>query len=98
MDRRRSTSAAWKGNQEVVAWLLGENADGNLHNRNEHWGTTLLHAAAHANQAAIVERLIERVGADLNAHDLERQDPLNDSLSFHKATAAAKVLRKHGAT
>jgi len=87
--------AAWKGHHEVVAFLLRTGADVNAQNTNEHWGTTPLHAAAHANQAAIAELLIEH-GAEPNAKDLAGKTPMHHT-TFHKATAAAKVLQKHGA-
>jgi ankyrin repeat protein len=88
--------AAWKGHPEVIEFLLGAGADPNATNCNDHWGTTPLHAAAHANQAAIVELLIDH-GADLNAQDLNGKTALHHT-TFHKATAAAKVLKKHGAS
>ena len=50
----------------MVAFLLDAGADVYAHNSNEHWGTTPLHAAAHANQAGIAELLID-AGADVNA-------------------------------
>jgi ankyrin repeat protein len=87
--------AAWKGHYEIVKFLLEAGADANAHNGNEHWGTTPLHAAAHANQANIAELLIE-YGAEPNAHDLNGKTPMHHT-TFHKATAAAKVLRSHGA-
>jgi ankyrin repeat protein len=86
--------AAWKGYPEVVAFLLSAGADANAQNSNDHWGTTPLHAAAHANQAAIVELLIDQ-GAELNAQDLNGKTAMHHT-TFHKATAAAKVLKKHG--
>jgi ankyrin repeat protein len=88
--------AAWKGHQEVVAFLLSAGADANAQNSNDHWGTTPLHAAAHANQAAIVDLLIDQ-GAELNAQDLNGKTPMHHT-TFHNATAAAKALRKHGAS
>ena len=86
--------ACWKGHAHVVAFLLKAGADVALHNANEHWGTTPLHAAAHANQAAIAQQLVD-AGADVNAKDMNGQTPLHHT-TFHKATAAAKVLVKHG--
>lgn len=88
--------AAWKGHQEMVAFLLGQGADVNATNENDHWGTTPLHAAAHANQAAIAELLIE-YGADVNARDLNGKTPMHHT-TFHKAKAAAKVIQKHEAS
>ncbi len=87
--------AAWKGHRELIAFLITSGADVQVHNSNDHWGTTALHAAAHANQAAIVLMLIE-AGADVNAKDMNDQTPLFHT-TFHKATAAAKVLTQHGA-
>jgi ankyrin repeat protein len=78
-----------------VAFLLIAGADVNAHNSNEHWGTTPLHAAAHANQAAIAALLIKH-GADLNAKDLNGHTPLHHT-TFHKAKKVADLLRKHGA-
>jgi ankyrin repeat protein len=98
-DRDASTPlhcAAWKGHQDIVEFLLKVGADVSAQNSNEHWGTTPLHAAAHANQAAIAELLIEH-GADPNAQDLNGKTPMQHT-TFHKATAAAKILRKHGAS
>jgi ankyrin repeat protein len=46
--------------------LLEAGADMNAMNQNEHWGTTPLHAAAHANQAEIAKMLLDH-GADLKA-------------------------------
>jgi len=87
--------AAWKGHQGLIAFLLAAGADVQIHNSNDHWGTTPLHAASHANQAAIASMLIE-AGADVNAKDMNGQTPLFHT-TFHKATAAAKVLVNHGA-
>lgn len=88
--------AVWKGHQQVVALLLQARADVNAHNENDHWGTTPLHAAAHANQPAIAQLLIDQ-GANINAKDREGRTPLFHT-TFHKATAAARVLEKHGGT
>lgn len=87
--------AAWKGLLEVVEYLVKAGSDVRAHNTNDHWGTTPLHAAAHANQAKIVQLLID-AGADVNAKDMNGKTPLFHT-TFHKATAAAKVLTQHGA-
>ena len=87
--------AAWKGQRELIVYLLASGADVQAHNTNDHWGTTALHAAAHANEAAIVQLLIA-AGADVNARDMNGQTPLFHT-TFHKANAAAKVLLQHGA-
>jgi ankyrin repeat protein len=87
--------ATWKGHLEVVKFLLKAGADVHAQNSNDHWGTTPLHAAAHANQTAIVQLLID-TGADVNAKDMNGKTPLHHT-TFHKATAAAKLLTKHGA-
>lgn len=87
---------AWKGHQQVVTLLLQARADVNAHNENDHWGTTALHAAAHANQPAIAQLLSDH-GANINAKDREGRTPLFHA-TFHKATAAAKVLEKQGWT
>ena len=86
--------ASWKGHLEAVQMLLAAGAPVGVHNKNDHWGTTPLHAAAHANQAKIVEALIA-AGADVNAQDGNGNTPLVHT-TFHKATAAAKILRAHG--
>jgi ankyrin repeat protein len=88
--------ATWKGHREVVAFLIETGADVNSHNSNDHWGTTPLHAAAHANETTLVQLLID-AGADVNAKDLNGKTPLYHT-TFHKATAAAKILIKYGAT
>jgi len=49
--------AVWKGHQAVCEYLLSIGADVNAQNNNGHWGTTPLHAAAHANQALIAQML-----------------------------------------
>jgi ankyrin repeat protein len=98
-DKDRSTPlhcAAWKGHYDVAEFLLEAGADANAQNSNDHWGTTPLHAAAHANPAQIAELLIGH-GADLNARDSNGKTPMHHT-TFHKATAAAKVLQKHGAS
>ena len=87
--------ATWKGHREVVAFLLKAGADIYAQNTNDHWGTTPLHAAAHANQTALVQMLIE-AGADVNAKDMNGKTPLHHT-TFHKATAAVKVLTQHRA-
>src|SRR5213083_1435992 len=43
--------ATWKGHENVAEFLVKAGADVNAVNQNGHWGTTPLHAAAHANQA-----------------------------------------------
>src|SRR2546423_883103 len=45
--------AVWKGHKAVAEFLVKIGADVNANNSNEHWGSTPLHAAAHANQAII---------------------------------------------
>lgn len=86
---------AWKGHLDAVAFLLKSGAHVHAHNHNDHWGTSPLHAAAHANQSAIVQLLID-AGADVNAKDTNGKTPLFHT-TLHKATAAAKILSKHGA-
>jgi ankyrin repeat protein len=62
----------------------------NAQNHNSHWGTTPLHAAAHANRAEIAKLLIDH-GADVNALDLDGKTPMHHT-TFHKAKAVAKLL------
>ena len=79
----------------MVALLLDNGADVNAENTNDHWGTTPLHAAAHANQVAIAQMLINH-GAGLNARDMNGKTPLFHT-TFHKAKAVAKLLQQSGA-
>ena len=88
--------AAWKGHLALAQALLDHGADPNRQDRNEHYGGTPLHAAAHGNQRAVVELLIAR-GADLHVRGPNGRTPLEET-AYHKATAAAKLLRAHGAT
>ena len=88
--------AAWKGFPDACEVLLSGGADVNAHSTGEHYGGTPLHAAAHGNQKAVVEVLL-RHGADVNAVSSNGRKPL-DETEFHNATAAAKLLREHGAT
>lgn len=87
--------ATWKGHLETVAFLLSAGANVNAHNTNDHWGTTPLHAAAHANQAAMAKRLLDH-GADVNAKDLNGKTPMYHT-TFHKAKAVAKLLQNYDA-
>jgi ankyrin repeat protein len=64
----------------------------NAHNNNDHWGTTPLHVAAHANQTAIAQLLIDHI-ADLNAQNRKGRTPMFHT-TFHKAKAVAKVLKQ----
>ena len=79
-----------------MALLLSAGADANAQNSNSHWGTTPLHAAAHANQATIARLLIEH-GAELNAKDQNGKTPLFHT-TFHKAKAVAKLLEEYEAS
>ena len=79
----------------TVEALLKAGADVNAQNQNDHWGTTPLHAAAHANQTAIAQLLIDN-GADINVRDMSGKTPLFHT-TFHKAKAVAKLLEKCGA-
>jgi ankyrin repeat protein len=90
---RRRCTVRRKGHKAVVALLLDAGADVNARNNNEHWGTTPLHAAAHANQAAIAQLLLDH-GADSTAQDLTGQPPMHHT-TFHKAKAVAKLIEKH---
>jgi ankyrin repeat protein len=97
-DKDESTGlhcACWKGHIEVVKLLLEAGADVNAINKNDHWGFTPLHAAAHGNQGAIAELLLTH-GADVNALGGGGMTPLGHT-TIHNATAAAKVLKTHGA-
>jgi len=91
-DGSRPLHWAWRGQREAAAFLLKAGADVNAQNNNGHWGTTPLHAAAHANEAAVAALLIEH-GADVKARDRNGRTPL-DHTTFHEATAAAKLLRR----
>ncbi len=86
--------ACWKGHLEAVRFLVQAGANLQAHNTNDHWGTTPLCAAEHANRAEIATLLIE-AGADVNARDMNGQTPLHYT-GFHKASSAAKVLVQHG--
>jgi ankyrin repeat protein len=88
--------AAWKGHAEVATLLLDAGAELNAQSANTHYGGTPLHCAAHGNQSAIVKLLIER-GADLHAQSCNGRTPLEET-EFHKATTAANVLKRAGAT
>jgi ankyrin repeat protein len=88
--------AAWKGFPEACEVLLTAGANVNAHSTGEHYGGTPLHAAAHGNWKDVVAVLL-RYGADVNAVSSNGRKPL-DETEFHKATAAAKLLREHGAT
>ena len=84
--------ACWKGHLEAVTLLLERGADYAALRTGGHYGTTPLHAAAHGNQRDIVRLLLDH-GADAAARDDEGLDALAHT-EFHKATAAAKVLRE----
>ena len=86
--------AAWKGHAEVVKILLDAGAEVSARSRNEHYGDTALHAAAHGNQKDVVRILIAR-GADLNAKNRIGRTPLGET-EWHKATAAARLLKEAG--
>jgi ankyrin repeat protein len=86
--------AAWKGHAEVVKILLDAGAEVNARSQNEHYGDTALHAAAHGNQKDVVRILIAR-GADLNAKNRIGRTPLGET-EWHKATAAARLLKEAG--
>jgi ankyrin repeat protein len=88
--------AAWRGFPDACEVLLSGGADVNALSTGEHYGGTPLHAAAHGNQKEVVAVLI-RHGADINALSSNGRKPL-DETEYHKATAAAKLLREHGAT
>ena len=88
--------ATWKGHHEVVDALLKAGSDVNAQNQNEHWGTTPLHAAAHANQASIAKLLLDH-GANTKALDMEGRTPFFHT-TFHKAKAVAKLLEPYEST
>jgi ankyrin repeat protein len=75
---------------EAARVLLDAGADIQARSRNDHYGDTPLHAAAHGNQKDVVRLLIER-GADVDARNPAGRTPL-DETTFHNATAAAKLL------
>lgn len=85
--------AAFKGHLAVAELLLDHGADPNLQDEGEHYGGTSLHAAAHANQRALVALLLAR-GADPSVVSPNGRTPLQET-DYHKATAAAKLIREH---
>lgn len=87
--------AAWKGHSAVIHALLDAGADIQAHNRNDHWGTTALHAAAHANQKEAAIALMAR-GADVNAIKSSGSGTPLEETRVHNATAVAKLLREAG--
>ena len=88
--------AAWKGHLAVAQLLLDHGADPNAQDRHEHYGGTPLHTAAHGNQRALVALLIAR-GADVHVRGPNGRTPLEET-AYHGASAAAKLLREHGAS
>ena len=52
--------ASWNGHLEAVELLVEGGADVNAQSNNDHYGTTPLHAAAHANHAEVAEFLLSR--------------------------------------
>ena len=87
--------ASWKGHTEAVALLLSRGAVVAQENQNTHWGGTALHAAAHGNNKAAAELLIQH-GADVNGVSFKGTTPLQETVA-HKATAVAKLLIANGA-
>ena len=87
--------AAWKGHVEAVRLLLDAGADVHAKSTNDHYGDTPLHAAAHGNHKDVVALLIAR-GANVNAKNPAGRTPLAET-TWHKATAAAKLLVAAGA-
>ncbi len=88
--------AAWKGYTEIAELLLDSGADIDAHNNNKHWGTTPLHAASHGKRTKVVKLLVER-GAQINLRSPVTNATALGHTKMHNATAAAKVLRQHGA-
>jgi len=87
--------AAWKGHVDAVRVLLDAGAHVHAKSTNDHYGDTPLHAAAHGNHKEVVALLIAR-GADVNAKNPAGRTPLAET-TWHKATAAAKLLVAAGA-
>lgn len=86
--------AAWKGHTQIAAALLAAGAKVTAQWEDDHIGGTPLHAAAHGNQRAAAELLLQH-GADPHAVSGSGRSVL-DETSFHNARAVASLLRKHG--
>jgi len=79
--------AAFKGNAEIVKFLLENGASCDVPNN---LGKTPLHRAVSASKAPIVKLLLEH-GANVNAQDLYGFTPLHYA-AFHGALECAKIL------
>jgi ankyrin repeat protein len=86
--------AAWKGHAEIAGLLLKAGAEVNALWDDAHYGGTPLHAAAHGNQKAAAEVLIQH-GADLHAISANGRSVMQET-TLHNARTVANLLRKHG--
>jgi len=93
-DVKAIMKAAKAGDTARVKELL--DADPGLVAAREADESTPLHCAAWKGRRDVVALLLLQHGADPDARGVNGRTPL-DETGFHNATAAARVLRQHGA-